>query len=172
MALARVRLNREDARMSIHDVAGMLQGTWFAADLGPRALEHLAALGTFEEIPAGTIVVREGLSCDSLGVVISGRIALRLAVPGSPDRTILTVHDGDVFGWSAVLPRPVATSTGVAVVPSTAITFDGPALRAGLAADCELAAALFERLLVSVSRRLIATRVQLLDLYRPGSSPW
>jgi CRP-like cAMP-binding protein len=158
--------------MTTHDVIEQLEGTWFAADLGPRPLEHLASLGRLEELPVGTIVVREGKPCDSLGVVISGRIALRLAVPGSPDRTILTVHEGDVFGWSAVLPRPIATSTGVAVAPTRAITFDGVALRAGLAEDRELAAVLFERLLISVSRRLTATRVQLLDLYRAGASPW
>jgi CRP/FNR family transcriptional regulator, cyclic AMP receptor protein len=158
--------------MTAHDVMELLRGTAVAADLGPRALEHLASLGTLAQIPAGTVVIREGVHCDSLGVVISGRIALRLAVPGSPDRTILTVNDGDVFGWSAVLPRPVATATGVAVVPTTAVTFEGQALRAGLAADCELASALYERLLISVSRRLSATRVQLLDLYRAGASPW
>ena len=158
--------------MTTHDVMELLRGTSFAADLGPRAFEHLASLGRLEEIPAGTIVIREGIRCDSLGVVISGRIALRLAVPGSPDRTILTVNDGDLFGWSAVLPRPVATSTGVAVVPTTAVTFEGEALRAGLAADCELASALYLRLIVGVSRRLSATRVQLLDLYRAGASPW
>jgi CRP-like cAMP-binding protein len=158
--------------MATREVLEQLQGTWFAADLGPRPLEHLANLGRLEELPVGTVVVREGLPCDALGVVISGRIALRLAVPGSPDRTILTVQEGDVFGWSAVLPRPIATSTGVAVVDSRAITFDGGALRAGLAEDCELAAALFERLLISVSRRLTATRVQLLDLYQAGVTPW
>ncbi|HEY7935781.1 MAG TPA: cyclic nucleotide-binding domain-containing protein [Candidatus Limnocylindrales bacterium] len=158
--------------MTTHDVRDQLKGTWFAADLGPGPLEHLASLGRPVDLPVGTIVVREGLPCDYLGVVISGRIALRLAVPGSPDRTILTVHEGDVFGWSAVLPRPIATSTGVAVAPTRAITFDGQALRAGLVEDRELAAALYERLLISVSRRLTATRVQMLDLYRAAASPW
>ncbi len=158
--------------MTTHAVQAALRETWFTAGLGPGALDHLARLGRYVEIPAGTAVVQEGQPCDTLGVVISGRIALRLAVPGGQDRTILTVHGGDVYGWSAVLPQPIATSTGVAVVDSTAIVFDGEALREGLAADCELAAALLERLLVSVSRRLVATRTQLLDLYRAGAAPW
>ena len=158
--------------MTTHGVQAALRETWFAAGLAPRALDHLAELGRLVEIPAGTAVVQEGRPCDVLGLVISGRIALRLAVPGGQDRTILTVLPGDVYGWSAVLPQPIATSTGIAVVESTAVVFDGDALREGLAGDCELAAALFERLLVSVSRRLVATRTQLLDLYRGGASPW
>jgi CRP/FNR family cyclic AMP-dependent transcriptional regulator len=161
-----------DASMTGPDVADVLRETWFAAGLAPDALERLARLGRLIDIPAGTTVVQEGLPCDSLGVVLSGRIALRLAIPGGPERTILTVHPGDVFGWSAVLHQPIATSTGVAVVPSTAAVFDGGPLREALAEDCELAAALFERLLLSVSRRLVATRTQLLDLYRAGASPW
>jgi CRP/FNR family cyclic AMP-dependent transcriptional regulator len=158
--------------MTTHGVLDVLQETWFATGFAPRTLERLAQLGRVIDIPAGTTVVREGLPCDVLGVVISGRIALRLAIPGGPERTILTVLPGDVFGWSAVLPHPIATSTGVAVAPSTAVVFDGEQLRPGLAEDCELAAALFERLLISVSRRLVATRTQLLDLYRTGASPW
>jgi hypothetical protein len=77
-----------------------------------------------------------------------------------------------VFGWSAVLPPAIATSTGIAVAPSRAILFQGDRLRTALAVDCELAAAVYQRLLVTVARRLTATRVQLLDLYRPANEPW
>ena len=158
--------------MATKGVLDALQETWFATGFPRRALEHLAEVGRLIEIQVGTTVVREGLPCDWLGVVIDGRIALRLAIPGGEERTILTVHPGDVFGWSAVLPQPIATSTGVALVPSTAVVFDGELLRATLAEDSELAAVLFERLLMSVSRRLVATRTQLLDLYRAGVAPW
>jgi hypothetical protein len=38
--------------------------------------------------------------------------------------------------------------------------------------DCELAALVYQRVLVAVARRLSATRVQLLDLYRSAAEPW
>jgi CRP/FNR family cyclic AMP-dependent transcriptional regulator len=158
--------------MPTRDLSALLGATWFAADLSPTARSRLAALGTLAEIAEGTTVVREGTPCDSLGIVISGRIALRLRLPGGHDRTILTVDPGDVYGWSAVLPRAIATSTGVAILPTTAILFDGETLRPALATDCDLAGAIYGRLLVSVARRLVATRVQLLDLYSPGYEPW
>jgi CRP/FNR family transcriptional regulator, cyclic AMP receptor protein len=158
--------------MATRDLATVLDATWFAADLTTEAIGRLAALGSLADFAEGTIVVREGEVCESLGVVVSGRIALRLRLPGGQDRTILTVHPGDIFGWSAVLPQPIATSTGVAVMPTTAVLFDGNRLKLALVADCDLAAAIYGRLLVSVARRLTATRVQLLDLYRPGNEPW
>jgi CRP/FNR family cyclic AMP-dependent transcriptional regulator len=172
MALASDRQAAQDGGMPTRDVHALLGTTWFAADLSPAARARLAALGTLAQIGEGATVVREGEACDSLGVVISGRIALRLRLPGGRDRTILTVDPGDVYGWSAVLPPAIATSTGVAVLPTRAVLFDGQALRSALAKDCDLAAAIYGRLLVSVARRLVATRVQLLDLYSPGYEPW
>ncbi len=52
-----------------------------------------------------------------------------------------------------------------AIEPVEAIAFDGPPLRAALREDPVLAQALYPRLLVAVSRRLNATRLQLLDLF-------
>lgn len=158
--------------MGTQSVETALGGTWFGVDLptGPRT--HLARLGELVDIPDGAVVVREGTACTTLGVVVLGRIALRLSLPGGQDRTILTIDTGDIYGWSAVLPPAIATSTGVAIGPSQAIVFDGDSLRSALANDCELAAAVYERLLVSVARRLTATRLQLLDLYGPSGEPW
>ena len=41
-----------------------------------------------------------------------------------------------------------------------------------MAAEPEIASAIYPRVLVAVTRRLQATRVQLLDLYRAGHEPW
>ncbi|HEX5825552.1 MAG TPA: Crp/Fnr family transcriptional regulator [Candidatus Limnocylindrales bacterium] len=153
-------------------VSELLDGTWFAADMPDATRARLGELATVVDIPQGAIVVQEGLPCRAMGIVVDGRIALRLGLPGGEVRTILTVDPGDVFGWSAVLPPAIATSTGIAIVPSRAILIDGEQLRTAMSVDCELAAAIFHRLLVSVSRRLTATRVQLLDLYRVGPEPW
>jgi CRP/FNR family cyclic AMP-dependent transcriptional regulator len=150
----------------------LLDGLWFASEVPLGARRALAAIANVVRVDAGTTLVREGERCDSLGVVVSGRVALRLRSPGGQDRSILTVEPGDVFGWSAVLPQPFATSTAVTVTPTTALLFDGQRLRAAMAIDCELAAAVYGRLLASVARRLVATRLQLLDVYRPGYEPW
>ena len=44
-------------------------------------------------------------------------------------------------------------------------------LRQAMAADVELAARLYRRLLEVVEERLAATRLQMLDLYRAGGLP-
>ena len=158
--------------MSGDDLTTILKASWFAADLSPEACARLATLGTMTSFAEGQVLVHEGATCTTLGVVVDGRIALRIRLPGGHDRTILTVEPGDVFGWSAILPPSVATSTGIAVVPTRAVMFDGERLREAFATDCDLAAAIYSRLLVTVARRLVATRTQLLDLYGAGDEAW
>ena len=150
----------------------LLDGTWFAAEMSPSVRRSLSALARVVDYDEGVALVRPGAPASALGVIADGRVALRLAVPGVGQRTIQTLEDGDIFGWSAVLGASNATSLAVTVAPTRAILFDREPLQAAMAADSELAAAVYRRVLGAVARRLQATRLQLLDLYRAGYEPW
>jgi CRP-like cAMP-binding protein len=119
-------------------------------------------------------LLREGSDTDRFGVLLSGLLALRVAVAGRGTATLLTVEPGDVYGWSALVAPYRATSTVVALEPSELLIFEAGKLRALLGEDEALASTLYPRLLQSVSRRLSATRTQLLDLYARDREyePW
>ncbi len=142
-----------------------LNTSWFASGLSAKAQTRLAELGRRFNAEAGTKLFQEGDESDIFGILVRGRIALRLLVPERGDITILTIEPGDVYFWSALVPPYKATSSGIALEPIEAIVFEGAALRAALREDCQLAAALYPRVLVAVARRLHATRVQLLDQF-------
>ena len=146
-------------------LVAVLHSTWFASGFAPAIQTRLAELSRPYTAEPGTELFREGDESNILGIVIMGRVALRTLVPERGDVTILTVEPGDVFGWSAVVPPYRVTSTAIAIEPVEAIAFDGRPLRAALREDPVLAQALYPRLLVAVSRRLNATRTQLLDLF-------
>jgi CRP/FNR family transcriptional regulator, cyclic AMP receptor protein len=158
--------------MDTSTLTAVLGDTWFGATLPVAARARLAVAGRLVEIPDGTVILEEGQPCTSMGILVSGRIALRLLVRGAGERTIMTLEPGEVFGWSAVLLPAISTSTVVAVAPSVAILFDGVRLVMALELDDALAAAVYHRLLATVARRLAATRVQLLDLYATSVEPW
>jgi CRP-like cAMP-binding protein len=150
-----------------------LASGWFAAGLPEAARARLVELAVLTSHPAGATVVREGAPVDSLGVVLDGRLAIRLNVPGRGVMTVLTVEPGDFIGWSALVPPYRATSTIVALEPTSVATFEGSALRAALDADPTLAALVYRRVLDAVARRLAATRTQLLDLFAKAErEPW
>ena len=151
----------------------LLQKTPLTAGLGHPERRRLAALSRERNADTGEILLREGSETTQLGVVRSGRVALRLQVPGRGSPTVLTVEAGDVFGWSAVVPPYRATSTAIAIEPSELLVFEARALRDALDEDEDLAAALYPRLLRAVARRLEATRLQLLDVFaRAEEAAW
>ena len=102
-------------------------------------------------VAAGLEVLHEGEQSDEFGVLLSGRIALRMLVPERGSVTILTVEPDDIFGWSAIVPPYRASSTVISIEPFEALMFEGPALRAALRADDALAATLYPRVLQAVS---------------------
>lgn len=146
-------------------VIAMLNHTWFGAELSPETQERLAKLGEVQDFEADEVILHEGDDAKEMGILISGRLALRTLVPERGPVTILSVEQGDIFGWSAVLADTQAQSTVVATQPSRALVIDGTKLRAALKEDHALAASLYPRVLKAVARRLRATRLQLLDLF-------
>jgi CRP/FNR family cyclic AMP-dependent transcriptional regulator len=140
--------------MDHHALSALLSQTSFGGSLAPNTRTRLAALGRIVDLPKGHVVIHQGTPSQDLGVLVSGRIALRLGLPGGEDRTIQTLEVGDVFGWSTLLPSAIATSTGITLAPSRAILFEGSSLRAAIAIDADLAAAIYQRLLACAARRV------------------
>lgn len=155
-------------------LATRLGSTWFGAGLTSHARETLAALAELREVDPGAVLLREGADTERFGVLLNGLLSLRVAVAGRGTATLMTVEPGDVFGWSAAVPPFRATSTVVALETSEVVLLQADALRDLLRDDEQLALALYPRLLESVSRRLTATRTQLLDLYARDREyePW
>jgi len=160
------------------DAIAALSTSWFGAGLSPEAVARLAGIAAFRDVAAGTELTREGSLTEAFSVVLTGRVALRMLVPERGMITILTVEPGDVIGWSAVVPPHRGTANAVAIEPVRLLEMPGERLRALLRSDHALAASVYPRLLQAVSRRLSATRLQLLDLFareewgRREVSPW
>ena len=84
----------------------------FAA-LSAQSLTNLASYGKFEEVAAGTQLVREGGTQDRLLVVVSGKVALT-ARRGTKDVPVSEAHSGECLGEAALLePSPSAATLRV-----------------------------------------------------------
>lgn len=147
------------------DLIHALGSSWFGGGLPPDTIARLAGIATMRAVEPGDEVTREGQLTEALSIVVSGRVALRTLVPERGMVTILTVEAGDVVGWSSLVPPHRATANGIAIEPVTLVELPGERLRNLLRSDPTLAASLYPRVLQAVSRRLAATRMQLLDLF-------
>jgi CRP/FNR family transcriptional regulator, cyclic AMP receptor protein len=160
------------------DAITALSTSWFGAGLSPEAVARLAGIASVRDVEVGTEMTREGQVTDSFSIVLSGRVALRTLVPERGMVTILTVEPGDIVGWSAIVPPHRGTANAVAIEPVRVLELPGERLRSLLRSDHALAASVYPRVLQAVSRRLAATRMQLLDLFareewsRREIQPW
>jgi CRP-like cAMP-binding protein len=138
---------------------------WFQR-LAPEHFERLAGIAQLREAAAGEVLFREGGKEDFIYIVLQGRVALDIFVPGRGRVRILTAEPMEVVGWSSVTPvvrQRLATAT--AVLPSRLAAFDGAKLRALCEADHDLGYLLMQRMSNVIAGRLMTTRLQLLDMF-------
>jgi CRP/FNR family transcriptional regulator, cyclic AMP receptor protein len=129
----------------------------------------VSGCGRFERFAAGTTIFREGQRADRFYVIREGSVALEVASPERGAIVIQTLGPGDAVGWSWLFPPYRWHMDALAREPVAAIGFDGACLRGKCDADHELGYQLMGRFADLMLRALMATRLQLLDVYAHGS---
>jgi CRP/FNR family cyclic AMP-dependent transcriptional regulator len=118
---------------------------------------------------AGDIIFKEGEEADNFYLIRHGQVALELFAPGRGSLTIQTLGEGEILGWSWLIPPYRSKFEARAMKPTLAIVLDGKCLRAKCDEDHELGYVLVKRIASILGQRLDATRFRLLDLYGTGS---
>lgn len=133
--------------------------------LAPDHREMLAGCARNATFAPGEHVMREGDPADAFYVIRKGAVALETAVPGRGAVVLQTLHDGDLLGWSWLVP-PYRTAFDARSRGTTqAIALDGACLRGRCEADPGLGYDLLKLLSTVFVERLQDTRLRLLDLY-------
>ncbi len=139
--------------------------------LEPSQFEFIAGCARNEHVNAGAILMREGEPADRFFLIRRGAVALEIAAPNGP-LVIMTLHDGEVVGWSWLFAPYQWAMDGRAIEDTSLITFDAACLRGKVESDHELGYQLMIRFASNIVDRLQATRFQLLDVYgrAPGAA--
>ena len=137
----------------------------FFRDLKPEHLQVLVGCASNVRFDAGQYLLREGEEANTFYLIRTGQVALEVAVPGRGTLTIQTINEGDVLGWSWLVPPYRWHYDARAAVLTRAIALDGKCLRDKCEADHDLGYELLKRFALVMQERLQATRLQLLDIY-------
>jgi len=144
---------------------GILAKHPFFADLDPRYLQLAVGCAANVRFDAGELVVREGDEASNFYLIREGQVALEVFAPGRGTMTIETLEDGEVLGWSWLIPPYRWRFDARAAKPTRAIVFDGTCLRGKCGEDHELGYELLKRVAAVLGQRLDSLRYRLLDLY-------
>jgi CRP/FNR family transcriptional regulator, cyclic AMP receptor protein len=137
--------------------------------LTPEHRDTVAGCARNQVFDPGARIMREGEPADAFYVIRAGQVALGTVMPGRGEVILQTLHDGELLGWSWLVPPYRNAFDARALEHLSALAFDGACLRGKCAEDAVLGYALLERFAAVIVERLQATRMRLLDLYgEPG----
>lgn len=129
---------------------------------------RLLAEGVWQRYRQGELLFRAHAPSDRWLVILRGHVALEISVAGRGTVRLLTLGPGDVVGWSAVLGGARMTTSAVAADDTEVVSFAADAVQRLCVADPLVGYHLMRHLAETLADRLVATRLQLLDLFAPG----
>jgi CRP-like cAMP-binding protein len=116
-------------------------------------------------VDAGKMIHREGEEANHFYLIRSGKVTLQIMTPNKGPVIIETLHEGDILGWSWLVPPYTWRFEARALDLTRMIALDGKCLRNKCEADHHLGYELFKRFADIMMRQLESTRLQLLDVY-------
>ena len=137
----------------------------FFAGLSPSAVELIAGCASNVHFGEGARIFGQGEPAEQFYVIRHGRVALEVYSPVKGPLIIDTMDQGEVLGWSWLVPpyRYFADARAVTAVRATAL--DGVCLRGKCEADPDLGYQLLKRVTTVMYHRLQSARIRMLDLY-------
>ncbi len=137
----------------------------FFRDLPPEYLKIVVGCASNVKFAQGEFLFREGGDADKFYLVRQGNIALEVFTTHKGPVTLQTLGEGEVIGWSWLIPPYHWHFNARATEVTRAIAMDGKCLRGKCEEDHSLGYELMKRFTHIMEERLQAARLQLLDLY-------
>ncbi len=141
------------------------------SDLTDQHVGVIAGISSIQLFQDNQEIYHEGDPRDFLYIVLEGRIALEIHIPNRGRLRILTVEPQEVMGWSSISEvASKRTVTAHAVSGGKLLAIDAAKLHQACEKDPVLGYAVMHHVANVIAGRLLATRMQLLDMFSQPSS--
>src|SRR5438132_12207 len=107
----------------------ILAGHAFFQGLAPPHLHLVTGCAANVRFAAGQVIFRQGEEANQFYLIRHGRVAIELDSPGRGGLTVQTVGEGEVLGWSWLIPPYKWRFDARAVELTRALALDGKCLR-------------------------------------------
>jgi len=152
------------------NLAGVIEEHPFFQGIDQALRDLLVGCAANERFDPGSMVFRQGDAADKFFLIRAGTLAIEIDQPGRPPIVVETITEGEVAGWSWLVPPYRLTFDARALTVVRALSFDAKCLRRKMEADPALGYDVLRRFLPIMAHRLSASRLQMLDLYAPPRS--
>jgi len=137
----------------------------FLKGIEPQYIKLIAGCASNVRFDAGQFLFHEGEEANEFYMIRQGKVALEISAIPRAVITVQTIGEGDILGWSWLIPPYRWRFDARALEVTRAIALDGKCLRTKSEEDHDLGYELLKRFSNVITQRLEATRLQLLDVY-------
>ena len=137
----------------------------FLSGLETRHVKLITGCASNVVFQPGEFLFREGQDADQFFIIRQGKVMIETFVPEKGPIAIQSRGEGEVTGWSWLVPPYKWHFDARAFELTRAIALDGKCLRTKCEEDHDFGYELMKRFTVIISQRLDATRFQLMDIY-------
>ena len=141
----------------------------FLKGLKPEHLKILVGCASNVRFNAGQFLFHEGEEANEFYMIREGKVAVQIQGAERGPIIVQTIGEGEVLGWSWLIPPYHWRFDVKALELTRAIALDGKCLRTKSEEDHDLGYELLRRFAGIIVDRLEATRLQLLDVYKARS---
>lgn len=146
-------------------IKDLLKEHHFFKDLDTKDMRTIAGCGQNIIFKKGEMICREDEPADMFYIIRTGKVTIDIHAPGQGNITIQTIQEGDVLGFSWIIP-PYKWRFNARVVDEVhVVALDGKCLRGKCEEDHHMGYELLKRFSSVLAQRLEMTRLQLLDIY-------
>ena len=140
----------------------------FFADLDAKYTDLLVGCASNVRFDADVYIFKEGEEANQFFLIRHGRVGVEIFAPQRKPVIIETLGEGEILGWSWLLPPYHWRFHARAVEQTRAIALDGRCLRMKCEENHDLGYELLKRFAKVIERRLEAVQLQLVDVYAVG----
>lgn len=137
----------------------------FFADLAPRYTDLVVGCASNVRFRSGEYIFKEGGEASEFYLIRAGNVALEIFAPQHKPIMVETLGEGDILGWSWLVPPYKRRFHAHALDDTRAIALNGKCLRTKCDENHDLGYELLKRVTEILSERLEVTRFRLLDVY-------
>ena len=149
----------------MEDLKNILAAHPFFKGLNEEYFALIVGCASNMRVDAGKMIHREGEDADHFYLIRSGKVTLQMMTPNKGPIIIETLAEGDILGWSWLVPPYIWHFDAKAMDLTRMIALDGKCLRTKCENDHHLGYELLKRSANIMVKQLESTRLQLLDIY-------
>ncbi|MCD6162585.1 MAG: cyclic nucleotide-binding domain-containing protein [candidate division Zixibacteria bacterium] len=139
----------------------------FLKGLADRHIKLLTGCASNVVFKPGEFLFREGEEANSFYFIRQGKVNIETFIPQKGAVVIQTRKEGEVTGWSWLVPPYHWHFDARALEMTRAVALDGKCLRGKCDDDHDFGYEIMKRFALVIAERMNATRLQLMDIYGP-----